>query len=203
MLYIPKGKRKQIATKDIISYRLFILDNHSNLITIPGCKEENCEIMNTFTDYIYEPKWKSEKISTHTYHLDNDKLVDHYFYGRNIIGGYYSFEAIENIERFWYHFLPFEFGDEPGYKGLVIVKCIIPKGTEYYKGSINSSSEGDSHFSGYISKKLRIEGIVKELNKEEKERIDNKIKPLQDAWLEKYNNEIIPKLKEKIINKCN
>lgn len=148
MLYLKKGKRKQKAKKDIICYRLLILNNDSRFLDLKGCAEDN-------PDIIYWANIKSDLFFKQNGWRNNGEHLGE----RIVLGGYKSFDTLETLKKFWYHMVPLELGHEPGHLGLVAVKCTIPKGAEYYEGTHDSNC-----FNGYVSKNIQMNEIVEYLN---------------------------------------
>ena len=123
---------KLIADKDIECYKNFrlkdIIFEQKSIFKFKFGKKKIIQIISLFKKYKYIPYKKQQiidlkfkPIELFYYIYGNDKII-----GYKIDAGYHSYNAIEKKKKSIF------FGDE------VIIKCIIPKGTEYY---INNDNE--------------------------------------------------------------
>ena len=133
MCWISKhGISKCIANKDIKCYKNFKLEDikfkQKFIFKFKFGKKKIIQLISLFEKYLYIPykeqpfiDLKPRKIYDNIYNIKNYK--DIYY---RIDTGYHSYSTIEKAkEDIW-------FGSE------IVIKCIIPKGTEYY---INNDNE--------------------------------------------------------------
>ena len=123
---------KLIADKDIECYKNFRLNDiifkQKSIFNFIIGKKKILQLISLFAKHLYIPYEKQQlidlkpiKIYDNIYNVENHK--DIYY---RIDAGYHSYNTIEKAkEDTW-------FGNE------IVVKCIIPKGTEYY---INDDNE--------------------------------------------------------------
>lgn len=133
MCWTSKNKlTKLIADKDIECYKNFRFENitfkQKSIFKFKFGKKKIRQLISLFKRYKYIPYKKQQIIDLKPievfYSLDNFKCYRNR--GYKIDAGYHSYNTIEIAQKsifFW---------DE------VIIKCIIPKGTEYY---INNDNE--------------------------------------------------------------
>ena len=123
---------KLIADKDIECYKNFRLNDiifkQKSIFKFKFGKKKIIQLISLFKEYKYTP-YKKQKIinlkpietSYFSYGFEDYGII-----GYEIDVGYHSYNAIERAKKSIF------FGDE------VVIKCIIPKGTEYY---INNNNE--------------------------------------------------------------
>ena len=123
---------KLIADKDIECYKNFRLNDiifkQKSIFKFKFGKKKIIQLISLFKGYKYIPYKKQRIIDLKPIELF---YYPYSFYDNKIIGykidaGYHSYDAIERAKRSIF------FGDE------VVIKCIIPKDTEYY---INNDNE--------------------------------------------------------------
>lgn len=123
---------KLIADKDIECYKNFkfngIIFKQKSIFNFKIGKKKIIQIISLFKKYKYIPYKKQQiidlkfkPIESFYYSYNNYKII-----GYKIDAGYHSYNTIEIARKNIF------FGDE------VVIKCIIPKGTEYY---INNDNE--------------------------------------------------------------
>lgn len=112
MCWVSKTKPiKNIAEKDIICYKVFHIQN------IIFDKSKIQKLYSEYMNFLYIPYKKQEHINLK---IENDII-------RYIIEeGYHSYSTFERAQY------------RLGYSDLKIIKCIIPKDSEYY---VNSRQE--------------------------------------------------------------
>ena len=123
---------KLIADKDIECYKNFKFDDiifkQKSIFKFKFGKKKITQLISLFKEYKYIPYKKQKTINLKPievfYSLHNWKCYRGLSYRIDI--GYHSYDAIERAKRSIF------FGDE------VVIKCIIPKGAEYY---INDNNE--------------------------------------------------------------
>ena len=122
---------KLIADKDIECYKNFRLDNiifkQKSIFNFKFGKKKIIQLISLFKEYKYIPYKKQQiidlkpiEISYFPYGFEDYGII-----GYKIDVGYHSYDAIEKAKRNIF------FGDE------VVIKCIIPKGAEYYINDYN------------------------------------------------------------------
>ena len=123
---------KLIADKDIECYKNFRLNDiifkQKSIFKFKFGKKKITQLISLFKEYKYTP-YKKQKIinlkpietSYFPYGFEDCRII-----GYKINVGYHSYNTIERAKKSIF------FGDE------VVIKCIIPKGTEYY---INNDNE--------------------------------------------------------------
>lgn len=133
MCWISRNElTKLIADKDIECYKNFRLNDiilkQKSIFKFKFGKKKITQIISLFRGYKYIPYKKQQIIDLkpievfyYPYSFNNYKIT-----GYKIDAGYHSYDAIERAKRSMF------FRDE------VVIKCIIPKGTEYY---INNDNE--------------------------------------------------------------
>ena len=133
MCWITRNElTKLIADKDIECYKNFRLDDiifkQKSIFKFKFGKKKIIRLISLFKEYKYTPYKKQKiinlkpiKVFYYPYSFNNYKITS---YKINV--GYHSYNAIERAKKSIF------FGDE------VVIKCIIPKGTEYY---INNDNE--------------------------------------------------------------
>ena len=126
------GLIKLIASKDIKCYKNFRLEDitfkQKSIFNFIIGKKKIIQLISLFAKYLYIPYEKQQfidlkpiRIYDNIYNVENHKDILY-----RIDTGYHSYNTIEKAkEDIW-------FGSE------IVVKCIIPKGTEYY---INTNGE--------------------------------------------------------------
>lgn len=123
---------KLIATKDIECYKNFKLEDitfeQKSIFNFKIGKKKIIQLLSLFEKYQYIPYKKQQiinlnpiKISFNPYDLEYYKII-----GYRIDAGYHSYNTIEIAQKNIF------------YEYEVVVKCIIPKGTEYY---VNDNNE--------------------------------------------------------------
>ena len=124
---------KLIADKDIECYKNFKLENitfkQKSIFKFKFGKKKITQLISLFKKYKYIPYKKQQiidlkpkELSYYPNIFNNYKIM-----GYKIDAGYHSYDTIEIAQKNIF------FGDEE-----VVIKCIIPKGTEYY---INNDNE--------------------------------------------------------------
>ena len=125
---------KLIADKDIECYKNFRFEDitfkQKSIFNFKIGKKKIIQIISLFKKYKYIPykkqkiidlKFKPIKSFYYPYNFNDYKIISY-----KIDAGYHSYNTIEIAQKSIF------FGDE------VVIKCIIPKGTEYY---INNDNE--------------------------------------------------------------
>lgn len=117
------------AKKDIICYKILIKERKSWIYRI-----------------FYKPMYRAPFYINYTYRLKelNDLGKSLIVYPYEVYGGFHSFVDIQDAKcklKDWF--------DTPG--GQTIVKCIIPKGAEYVKGTIDKSQNSPA---SYVSNQI-------------------------------------------------
>lgn len=123
---------KLVANKDIECYKNFNLTaitfEQKSIFKFKFGKKKIIQLTSLFRKYLYIPYKKQQFINLEpirsSYNVDDFK--NHYNYYYKIERGYHSYNTIKKAQEEIF------FGDE------IIIKCIIPKGTEYY---INTNGE--------------------------------------------------------------
>ena len=123
---------KLIADKDIECYKNFRLEDitfkQKSIFNFKYGKKKITQIISLFKKYKYIPYKKQQTIDLKPikiYNSINDpENYKNVYYKIN--AGYHSYSTIEKAKEYLF------FGNE------VVIKCIIPKGTEYY---INNDNE--------------------------------------------------------------
>ena len=135
-LYLTNIRKTRIAKEDIICYKILI-------------KERKRWISRIF----HKPTYRAPFYINHTYRLKelNDlgrsltvDISTINAYPAVVYEGYHSFVDIQDAKRIlkdWY--------ETPG--GQTIVQCVIPKGAEYAKGTIDKSSTSPA---SYVSNQI-------------------------------------------------
>ena len=133
MCWISRNElTKLIADKDIECYKNFRLNDiifkQKSIFKFKFGKKKIIQLISLFKKYKYIPYKKQQIIDLKPievfYSLHNWKCYRGLSYRIDV--GYHSYSTIERAQKNIF------FGDE------VIIKCIIPKGTEYY---INNDNE--------------------------------------------------------------
>lgn len=123
---------KLIADKDIECYKNFRLEDiifkQKSIFKFKFGKKKIIQLISLFKEYKYTPYKKQKIINLKPKELsyDPDIFNNYKIMGYKIDAGYHSYNTIERAKKSIF------FGDE------VVIKCIIPKGTEYY---INNDDE--------------------------------------------------------------
>ena len=123
---------KLIADKDIECYKNFRLNDiifkQKSIFKFKFGKKKIIQLISLFKEYKYTPYKKQKIINLKPIEISYFPygFEDYGIIGYKIDVGYHSYNAIERAKRSIF------FGDE------VVIKCIIPKGTEYY---INNDNE--------------------------------------------------------------
>lgn len=123
---------KLIADKDIECYKNFRLEDiifkQKSIFKFKFGKKKIIQLISLFKEYKYTPYKKQKIINLKPIEISYFPygFEDYGIIGYKIDVGYHSYNAIERAKRSIF------FGDE------VVIKCIIPKGTEYY---INNDNE--------------------------------------------------------------
>ena len=123
---------KLIADKDIECYKNFrlkdIIFEQKSIFNFKFGKKKIIQIISLFKKYKYIPYKKQQiidlkfkPIELFYYIYGNDKII-----GYKIDAGYHSYNTIEIAQ------------ENKLFRDEVVIKCIIPKGTEYY---INNNNE--------------------------------------------------------------
>ena len=123
---------KLIADKDIECYKNFrlkdIIFEQKSIFNFKFGKKKIIQIISLFKKYKYIPYKKQQiidlkfkPIELFYYIYGNDKII-----GYKIDAGYHSYNTIEIAQ------------ENKLFRDEVVIKCIIPKGTEYY---INNDNE--------------------------------------------------------------
>lgn len=124
MCFLANSKRertKQIASKDILVYKVAILvDDH---------------IESIYYDYKYLPNIINKHIKLHYKHIKciyKHKRLTRIFKGHTIDKGYYSYINKELCTNNLFYYLGYaSIKHWFSYKPIVCAECIIPKGTKY------------------------------------------------------------------------
>lgn len=123
---------KLIADKDIECYKNFRLNDiifkQKSIFKFKFGKKKIIQLISLFKEYKYTPYKKQKIINLKPIEISYFPygFEDYGIIGYKINEGYHSYDAIERAKRSIF------FGDE------VVIKCIIPKGAEYY---INDNNE--------------------------------------------------------------
>lgn len=133
MCWITRNKlTKLVATKDIECYKNFRLEDiifkRKSIFKFKFGKKKIIQLLSLFEKYLYIPYKKQQfielkpiEISYNPYGVEDYEEISY-----RINSGYHSYNTIEIAQK------NILYGDE------VVVKCIIPKDTEYY---INNNNE--------------------------------------------------------------
>lgn len=141
MLYI--NEQKKTAKEDILCYRLMLINKKSELMDFRADKyQQNI-------NYQFPRDWVVEEYDS--YYKKRNLIPIGLKFGKRLVldGGYNSFDTLEMAKKFCYHMIPKNGSD------IIITECIIPKGSEYYKGFHDSN-----YFNGYKSKNIIIKNVV-------------------------------------------
>lgn len=123
---------KLIADKDIECYKNFRLNDiifkQKSIFKFKFGKKKIIQLISLFKEYKYTPYKKQKIINLKPIEISYFPygFEDYGIIGYKINVGYHSYNAIERAKKSIF------FGDE------VVIKCIIPKDTEYY---INDNNE--------------------------------------------------------------
>ena len=123
---------KLIADKNIECYKNFRLEDitfkQKSIFNFKFGKKKIIQLISLFKKYKYIPYKKQQIIDLKSKELFYypDSFNNHGIIGYKIDAGYHSYDTIKIAQKNIF------FGDE------VVIKCIIPKGTEYY---INNDNE--------------------------------------------------------------
>ena len=168
MLYI--NEQKKTAEEDILCYRLMLINNKSELIDFKDNKyQQNI-------NYQFSKDWVVEEYDSY-YKKKNLTHIGPKFGERLILdGGYDSFDTLEMAKKFCYHMIPKNEDD------IIIAECIIPKGSEYYKGFHDSNC-----FNGYKSKNIIIKNVVEQWDE-------------NSLWVKEYDEKMKQKREQHIKN---
>ena len=133
MCWISKNElTKLIANKDIECYKNFrlgdIIFKQKSIFKFKFGKNKIIQLISLFKRYKYIPYKKQQIIDLKPIevYFNTCNSEEYFDQGYMIDIGYHSYDAIEIARKNIY------FGNE------VVIKCIIPKGTEYY---INNDNE--------------------------------------------------------------
>lgn len=118
-----------IATEDIVVYKVFEINRQHAMVS----------------PFFGHCVWKPGVVKTEEVHESHPKPVRDYFYGKYLLGeGYFHSYALFSTARRTASTWTSMDKNRP-----VIWKCVIPKGTEYYKGWTNIGERS------YASKALK------------------------------------------------
>ena len=133
MCWISRNKlTKLIADKDIECYKNFRLNDiifkQKSIFKFKFGKKKIIQLISLFKEYKYKPYKKQKIIDLKLIEISYSSydFPDYEIIGYKINAGYHSYDTIEIARKNIF------FGNE------VVIKCIIPKGTEYY---INNDNE--------------------------------------------------------------
>lgn len=138
-LTITPKTRLRTARKDIVCYKVLI-SRYGKLVS-PYYSETEWEVGKTNVE---EKRWDVDYCS--------NVFADSYF---RVVGkgGFHTLANRKDAEKFL-RVKPNR-GHEPNRRhNIVVVECVIPKGTKYYTGTQGMTDDG------YCSKSLRIEKIL-------------------------------------------
>lgn len=161
-LYLEKGNaRKKKATEDIVCYKVmeevslnggvphYKTPYQGNVMPIKGLVVDEYFNINRWAAKRYNKKMLALRIyANHEYHICKSFVAGgmiHTF--ANLLDASEKSHLLATIDKD---------------KTYVVVKCVIPKGTEYFEGFTGMTRIGSIHFdaSSYCSSKLRLTGEI-------------------------------------------
>lgn len=144
-LHLKKSQYKiKIAKKDLVCYKMFYFKNYNT----KDIKDGITGVVRTYYKYKF-----NEINNTELDSLNNVKRYGIVNYG------FHSYNYKKDI-----------LSDEKNWAWHIIVKCIIPKGSEYYNG-YNPEYDSDRY------KRIEV-----------KQRVSNKLKPVEVIMINKFDN---------------
>ena len=122
---------KLVATKNIECYKNFRLEDitfkQKSIFKFNFGKKKIIQLLSLFEKYLYIPYEKQQFIELKPVRISYNPygVEDYEEIGYRINAGYHSYDTIERAQKNIFY------ADE------VVIKCIIPKGTEYYINNYN------------------------------------------------------------------
>lgn len=168
-LYLEKGNaRKKIATEDIVCYKVmeevylnyggiphYRTPYQGHIMPIEGIVRDEYFDINRWAAKRY-----NKKITTQRIYANNDNHICKSFVAGGMIHTFANLlDASEKAALLASNYTV---------KSYVVVKCVIPKGTEYFEGFTGMVHIGSIYFgaSSYCSSKLRFTGEIVDKNGE-------------------------------------
>ena len=173
-LYLKKGNaRKKIATEDIVCYKVmeevflkgdftggvphcvphYKTPYQGNIMPIKGLVRDEYFDNNPWAAKRYNKKMTTQRI----YANNTDHICESFVSG----GMIHTFADLLDASEKAYSLAILDYN-----KTYVVVKCVIPKGTEYFEGFTGMTYVGSIHFGApsYCSSKLQFTGEIVDKN---------------------------------------